>query len=166
MVATLVPASVINAATSLASQAHAAGLVDVDVTAFVQFIFFIVLVFVLPKLIFEPMLKRFDQRDARTEGARAEARRMLKESDEQVVVFEKAMSDEKIRAMAERSAARMQAQREANEAVAKVRRETNTRIDAGIAALSAQAAAAQVEIDADARLVSALIVQKILVGRA
>jgi F-type H+-transporting ATPase subunit b len=151
---------------TLVAQAHGAGLVDVDVTALVQSLFFLLLVFTLPKLIFEPMLKRFDQREARTEGARAEARRMLKESDEQVQVFEKAMADEKTRARAERAAARMQAQREANETVAKVRRETNERIDAGIAALSAEAAKAQAELDVEAKAISALIVQKILAGRA
>ncbi|MEY3012609.1 MAG: synthase [Pseudomonadota bacterium] len=152
--------------TSLLERAHAAGLVDVDATAIVQFLFFLTLVLVLPKLIFEPLLKRFDQRSARTEGARAEARRMLKEADEQVVVFERAMADEKQRAMAERAAARMQAQRETNDAIAKVRRETNARIESGIEGLRAQGVSARAEIDAEAKAIAGMIVTKIIEGRS
>lgn len=150
----------------LLERAHSAGLVDVDVTAIVQFLFFLTLVLVLPKLIFEPLLKRFDQRSARTEGARAEARRMLKEADEQVVVFERAMADEKQRAMAERAAARMQAQRETNDTIVKVRNETNARIDSGIEALRAQGDAARAEIDAEAKAIAGMIVTKIIEGRS
>lgn len=150
----------------LLDRAVSAGLVDVDATAIVQFVFFLVLVLVLPKLVFGPLMERFEQRDARTEGARAEARRMLKEADEQVAVFERAMSDEKQRAMAERQAARMQAQREANELVNRVRTETTGRIDAGIAALQAQAQRANAELEAESKAISALIVGKILGGKS
>lgn len=150
----------------LLDRAVAAGLVDVDATAIVQFVFFLVLVLVLPKLVFGPLMERFEQRDARTEGARAEARRMLKEADEQVAVFERAMSDEKQRAMAERQAARMQAQREANELVSRVRAETMAKIDAGIAKLQAQAQTANAELEAESKAISALIVGKILGGKS
>ena len=150
----------------LLDRAVSAWLVDVDATAIVQFVFFLVLVLVLPKLVFGPLMERFEQRDARTEGARAEARRMLKEADEQVAVFERAMSDEKQRAMAERQAARMQAQREANELVNRVRTETTGRIDAGIAALQAQAQRANAELEAESKAISALIVGKILGGKS
>lgn len=159
-------AAVVDYGASLLDRAHAAGLVDVDATAIAQFAFFLTLVLVLPKLIFEPLLKRFDQRSARTDGARAEARRMLKEADEQVVVFERAMADEKQRAMAERAAARMQAVRETNDAIAKVRRETNARIDAGIDALRAQGDAARAELDTEAKAIASMIVGKIIEGRS
>lgn len=150
----------------LLDRAVAAGLVDVDATAIVQFVFFLVLVLVLPKLVFGPLMERFEQRDARTEGARSEARRMLKEAYEQVAVFERAMSDEKQRAMAERQAARMQAQREANELVHRVRVETTAKIDSGIVRLKAQAQTAHAELEAESKAIAALIVGKILGGKS
>lgn len=144
----------------------AAGLVDVDATAIVQFGFFIALVLVLPKLVFEPLLARFEQREARTEGARADARRMLKEADEQVAVYEKAMTDEKQRALAERAAARNAAQREANELISKIRAETNAKIDAGIATLRAEGDKARAAVEGEANQIAALITAKIVGGQA
>ncbi|MCO4761422.1 MAG: ATP synthase F0 subunit B [Myxococcales bacterium] len=143
-----------------------AGLVDVDATAIVQFGFFIALVLVLPKLVFEPLLSRFEQREARTDGARADARRMLKEADAQVAVYEKAMADEKQTALAERAAARNAAQKEANALIAKVRAETNSKIDAGIAALRGEADKARGAIEAEAGQIAALITAKIVGGQA
>ncbi len=150
----------------LLQRAYAAGLVDVDATAVVQFAFFLLLALVLPKLIFGPLLERFEQREARTEGARAGARRMRREADNQVAAFDRAMSDEKQRAMAERQAARMQAQREAAETIAKVRRETHARIAVGIEALRAQAAKAKVDLDQEARQIASQIVRKLIEGRS
>ncbi len=143
----------------------AAGLVDVDATAIVQFAFFLALILVLPKLVFEPLLARFEQRDARTEGARAEAKRMLKEADEQVAVYEKAMSQEKQRALAERATARNAAQKEASTLVSQVRTETNARIDAGISALRVEADKARTAIEAEAEQIAALITDKIVEGQ-
>ncbi len=158
--------SALTIGSDLLQRAHAAGLVDVDATAVVQFAFFLLLALVLPKLIFGPLLERFEQREARTEGARAEARRMRREADDQVAAFDRAMNDEKQRAMAERQAARMQAQREAAEMIAKVRRETHARITVGIEALRTQAAKAKVELDQDARQIASQIVRKLLEGRS
>ena len=144
----------------------AAGLVDVDATAIVQFGFFIALVLILPRLVFEPLLQRFEQREARTEGARTEARQMLKEADEQVAVYEKAMAKEKQRALAERAAARNGAQQEANALIAKVRAETNAKIDAGIGALRTEGDKARGAIEAEAAQIAGLITDKIVGGRA
>jgi F0F1-type ATP synthase membrane subunit b/b' len=119
---------------------------------------------VLPKLIFEPLLRRFDQRTADTEGARAEARRTLADADAQVALFERAMSDEKQRALAERAADRMQAQREAAELVKRVRSETAARIDAGVSALRQEGERGRAALDAEAASVAKLIVGKILGG--
>lgn len=144
----------------------AAGLVDVDATAIVQFGFFIALVLVLPRLVFEPLLQRFEQREARTEGARTEARVMLKEADEQVAVYEKAMAEEKQRALAERAAARNGAQREANALIAKVRAETNAKIDAGITSLRSEGDKARDAIEAEAAQIAGMITNKIVGGQA
>ena len=143
----------------------AAGLVDIDATAIVQFGFFIALVLVLPKLIFDPLLARLEQRDARTDGARAEAKSLLKEADEQVVVYERAMAQQKQQALAERAVARNAAQREANELLAKVRAETNRKIEAGIAAMRSEADKARGAIEAEAAQIAGMITAKIVEGQ-
>ncbi|GEM_PF-2050743 len=141
-----------------------AGMVDLDVTFFVQTVFFLLLVLILPRLIFEPLLKRFEQRDARTSGARTDARRMLKEADEQVHVYQKATSDEKQKALAERAAARDDAKHQADEMVKKVRMQTVQAVAIGVAALRKEADKARTDIDHEAAAISVMISTKILGG--
>ena len=145
--------------------ARAAGMVDVDATAIVQFAFFIALVLVLPKLIFEPLLARFDLREARTEGARRDAKTMLKEAEEKQQAYEEATAKEKQRALAERAAARADAQKKAAAMVASVRAETNERIDQGIATMRAEAAKAKETLDAEAAQLADVIATKLMEGQ-
>ncbi|HAN31372.1 MAG TPA: H(+)-transporting ATPase [Myxococcales bacterium] len=145
--------------------ARVAGLVDVDATALVQFAFFIALVLVLPKLIFEPLLARFDLRESRTEGARQEAKAMLKEAQAKESAYESATAKEKQRALAERAAARADAQKKAAALIASVRAETNDRIDAGIVAMRGEAAKAKESLDAEAAELADLIANKLMEGQ-
>ena len=92
---------------------NSAGLVDLDVTFFIQFFFFLALVVTLPKLIFNPLLERFTHRQDRTEGARSQAKAMLRDADKQIFVYEEATSKQKQKALAERAAARADAQQQA-----------------------------------------------------
>lgn len=141
-----------------------AGMVDLDVTFFVQTGFFIALVLILPGLIFKPLLARIEQREARTSGARTDARRMLKEADEQVHVYEKATSEEKQKALAERAAARDDAKQKADKLIDDVRERTEARIAEGIAAMRADADAARGGIEDEARNLAGVIADKILSG--
>jgi len=141
-----------------------AGLVDLDVTFFIQTLFFLALVFILPKLIFEPLMERLGQRDTRTSGARDDAKRMLKDADAQVLIFEKATSEQKQVALAERAAARESAQQKAGELLDKVRADTDARVEAGIAELRSDAETGRAQVDADATAIAAEIAEKILTG--
>lgn len=163
MLAALTPAAA--AATHVGELSiAAAGLVDVDLTAFIQLGFFLALVFTLPGLIFKPLLARFEQRVAKTEGARSEARSMLREADEQVVVYEEATAKQKQKALAERAAARADAQKQAADLVETVKKDTNFRITQGITNLFAAEAHAKREIEKDAAAISVMIADKIVEG--
>ena len=141
-----------------------AGMVDVDISAVIQLAMFLALVFTLPRLIFRPMLARIEQRTARTAGARAEAKAMKREAEEQVVVYEKATATQKQKALAARARARVEAQGEANQLVARVKKDTNFKITQGIANLVAAEAKARVEIEKEAETVATMIADKIVEG--
>lgn len=141
-----------------------AGLVDLDVTFFIQFTMFLALVLVLPKLLFNPLLDRLEHRDSRTDGARTDARRMLKEADAQVLIFEKATSDQKQTALAERAAARESAHQKAQGLIAHVRAQTDAEVQKGIADLRQDADQARADIDSEAAAISVSIADKILTG--
>ena len=50
-----------------------AGLIDLDISVFFQLAVFLILLVILNKLAFQPLLALFEERRKRTEGARAEA---------------------------------------------------------------------------------------------
>ncbi|MFO0565344.1 MAG: ATP synthase F0 subunit B [Polyangiaceae bacterium] len=54
--------------------------IDFDKTFVVQMLIFAALIVVLKPLLFDPVLKVFEEREKRTDGARAEARRMQEEA--------------------------------------------------------------------------------------
>lgn len=54
--------------------------IDFDQTVLMQMVLFAVLVVVLKPLLFDPMLRVFEQREQRTEGAKADARHMQEEA--------------------------------------------------------------------------------------
>jgi F-type H+-transporting ATPase subunit b len=65
--------------------------IDFDRTFVVQMVFFGVLILLLKPLLFDPVLKVFEEREKRTEGARAEAREMQEEAGELLTKYEQKM---------------------------------------------------------------------------
>jgi F-type H+-transporting ATPase subunit b len=63
--------------------------IDFDKTFIVQMVVFAALIPVLKWALFEPILKVFEERERRTDGARAEARRMQEEAGELLRKYEK-----------------------------------------------------------------------------
>ena len=62
--------------------------IDFDLTFFAQMIIFSVLILVLRPLLFEPVLRIFEEREKRTDGARAEARTMQEKAGELLTKYE------------------------------------------------------------------------------
>jgi F-type H+-transporting ATPase subunit b len=67
--------------TPIVSLASGHPLIDIDLTAFVQFALFLITVYVSNKLLFQPYLQLRERRKAGIEGARAEAERMTAEAE-------------------------------------------------------------------------------------
>jgi F-type H+-transporting ATPase subunit b len=81
---------------SIASGGHP--LIDIDLTALVQFGFFLILMFVANKLMFQPYLELRERRKAGIDGARAEAERMTAQADAKLADYEKQLSVARARA--------------------------------------------------------------------
>lgn len=141
-----------------------AGLVDLDFTVIVQAVLFFTLLLVLPGLVLKPLVARFDQRDARTEGARHEAKALRKEADDQVASYEHATQEQRKKAMAERAETRAATQRQADALVSQARAETHARIEAGLAEQRQAMKKAQAELDAAAAPLATSIADKLVRG--
>src|SRR5688572_4030548 len=75
---------------SLASGAHP--LIDLDLTAVVQFALFLVLFLITNTLLFKPYLALRERRRAGIDGAKAEAERMTAQADARLADYQKQLS--------------------------------------------------------------------------
>lgn len=73
-------------------------LIDIDLTAVVQFALFLITLFVSNKLLFQPYLRLRERRKAGIEGARAEADRMTAEATAKLADYEKSLAQARDRA--------------------------------------------------------------------
>ena len=78
--------------TPIVSLASGHPLIDIDLTAVVQFALFLITVYVSNKLLFQPYLQLRERRKAGIDGARAEAERMTAESEAKRADHEKKLA--------------------------------------------------------------------------
>ena len=94
---------------SVAGLAPQAITVDVDLTFVVQLVLFVALTLVLKPLLFDPMLTLFEERERRTDGAKAQARKIDETSATALAKYEAEMTRARAAANAEREKLRAQA---------------------------------------------------------
>jgi F-type H+-transporting ATPase subunit b len=82
--------------------------VDFDLTFVAQFVLFTAFVTVLKPLLFDPLLKVFEERERRTDGAKKEAREMDAEAGDLLTRYEAEL--EKVRAEAGREREKLRAE--------------------------------------------------------
>jgi F-type H+-transporting ATPase subunit b len=131
---------------SLLSDAAAGGVnLDFDLTFVVQMVAFTALVLILKPLLFEPLLKLFEERERRTEGAKLLARNMDERAGELLVRYEQQLESIRRTAAEERERLREEGQKlearivaEARAAAAKVMAEGKARLESEKTALQAE----------------------------
>jgi F-type H+-transporting ATPase subunit b len=136
--------------------------VDLDLTVFGQIAIFLVLLAVLKPLLFDPMLKLFEEREKRIEGARAEGAKLDKDSAEAVAKYEAAMQKARQEASAVRDGLRAEGARAEQEILTKVRTETGDSVAAGRATLANEVASTQASLSADAQVLAGLLASRAL----
>jgi F-type H+-transporting ATPase subunit b len=105
--------------------------VDLDVTLVGQVVLFLVLLVVLKPLLFEPMLKLFEEREKRIEGAKLQARRMDEASAGALSKYEGEMQKARAAGNVERDKLRGQGAKEESEILGEVRKATSATLDEG-----------------------------------
>jgi F-type H+-transporting ATPase subunit b len=131
-------------ASSLAGMWQAGGGVDVDFdkTFLMQMVLFSLLIVVLKPLLFDPVLRIFEQREKRTEGARAEARHMQEKAGELLQKYERELervnqvaAEERERLRAETAKLEATIVHEAREVATRIADEGRQRIEAELGTL-------------------------------
>lgn len=126
--------------TPIVSLASGHPLIDIDLTAVVQFVLFLLVYLIANKLLFKPYLALRERRKAGIDGARAEAERMTATADAKLADYQKSLAvardragDEGRKVRLEAAAhekdvtdkARAAAQKASDEAQTKMRSETD-----------------------------------------
>jgi F-type H+-transporting ATPase subunit b len=112
--------------------------VDLDVTLIGQVVLFVVLWIVLKPMLFEPMLKLFEEREKRIEGAKLQARKMDEASAGALSKYEAEMQTARTAGNAERDKLRAQGAKEESDILGEVRKSTTATMDEGRKQLAAQ----------------------------
>jgi F-type H+-transporting ATPase subunit b len=131
--------------------------VDFDATVAVQVVLLVVLTLALKPLLFDPILKLFEERENRIEGVRAAARKIDEKSVTALATYEAEMAKARASANAARDAQRALGLKSEQEILAKAREETARVIEEGKRAVRAAADSARVTLKADA----AMLVQEV-----
>ncbi len=150
--------------TSLGVTRAAAGGVnlDFDATLFVQVGFIIVLWVVLKPLLFDPMLKLFEEREKRIEGAIKKARKIDETSAGAKAEYDDAMAKARAEGNGERERLRAESVRKENELLAKVRGETQQKVDAARTAANQELDAARAALAPHERDLAKQVASRVL----
>lgn len=136
--------------------------VDFDLSFVAQCLLFTFFVVLLKPLLFDPLMKVFEEREKRTEGAKAEARDMDKQAAELLTQYEAEL--EKIRREASRDREELRAETAKLEAniMAEARAETAKILDAGKAKIAAEMEQLRTELAAQTPVLAAQIASRVL----
>ena len=119
---------------------------DFDATLFVQVGFIIVLWLVLKPLLFDPMLKLFEEREKRIEGAIKRARKIDEESADAMTSYNEQVAKARAEGAVEREKLRAEGLRKESDLLGKVRTDTQKKVDEARAQMQKDVAAVRASL--------------------
>ena len=134
----------------LSAAAEGAVTVDADLSLFVQLGFFVVLLFILKPTLFDPMMKLFEEREARIEGTRNQATKTDIKSAKAKAKADAIVAKGREAGAAERETLRAEGMKREAELMNVVRAETAKTLEEGRSATGADADAARKQLRLDA----------------
>ncbi|MGZ5968984.1 MAG: F0F1 ATP synthase subunit B family protein [Polyangiales bacterium] len=146
----------------LSSQASGGVVVDLDLTFVGQLVLFFLL-FLLPKpMLFEPMIKLFEEREKRTGGAKDDAKKLYADADAKMAKYEEEVLLVKQKAGAERDRIRAEGQKKEQAILATVRDETNKVVEEGRARIAKEREALKGELGTVSQQLAREIASRVL----
>jgi F-type H+-transporting ATPase subunit b len=136
--------------------------VDVDLTFLWPILVFIVLITVLKPVLFDPMLKLFEERERRIDGAKLAARKMDEASADALSKYEGEMKKARSAGNAEREAQRAEGLKTEGEIVGKVRDATAQTVASGRRALQEEADKVRAALRTEAKGLAGAMASRVL----
>jgi F-type H+-transporting ATPase subunit b len=136
--------------------------VDVDLTFVIQLVLFVGLTLILKPVLFDPMLKLFEERERRIDGAKLLARKTDEKSAEALTQYETEMNKARNSANADRDRIRAEGLKREAEILATVRTATSRAIDDGKRAVQAEGERARAALKAEAPALARELAARVL----
>ncbi|RMG02710.1 MAG: hypothetical protein D6726_07035 [Nitrospirae bacterium] len=138
-------------------------MIEIDkIWFFVQLANFLILLFLLNKLLFQPLLNLFEERKEATEGALEEARKMQEEKDRALQAFQKEMAEAREKAREIFNQLREEGLAEQKRIVSEAQDETLKEIEKAREEIKKETEAARLKLGDTVRSFSDEIVRKLV----
>ena len=148
--------------TPLVSLASGHPLIDIDLTAVVQFVLILLVYLIANKLLFKPYLALRERRKAGIDGARAEAERMTAMADAKLADYQKSLAVARERAGDEGRKVRLEAAAHEKEVTDKARAAAQKASDEAQAKMRSETDAARAQLLPQADALARSIASKLL----
>jgi F-type H+-transporting ATPase subunit b len=136
--------------------------VDVDLTFVVELVLFVALTLVLKPILFDPMLKLFEEREKRIDGAKVQARRIDERSATALATYEAEMAKARAAATVDRDKIRADALSREQQILAAVRESTAKVLDDGKRTAHAEAERARAALNRESADVARSLAGRVL----
>lgn len=136
--------------------------VDFDLTFLAQFLLFSMFIVVIKPLLFDPLLRVFEERERRTEGAKKKARAMDEKAGELLTRYEAELDKVRREASQERERLRAETAKLEAQIMAEARAETARILEAGKARIAAEVTELRKDLDRGQPALAAEVASRIL----
>lgn len=136
--------------------------IDFDRTVLLQMALFVLLMLVLAPTLFGPLLRLFEEREKRTEGARAEAREMQERAGELLMRYQTELSRVQQVATVEREKLRSETLRLEAKILEEARQATGAMVEEGRQRLAAEISKVKAELEGKSRQISGDIAASVM----
>lgn len=136
--------------------------VDLDASFVVQIVLFVLLLVALKPLLFDPMMRLFEEREERIDRTIEKARKTDEASAKALSKYEAILAKAREAGAAEREQLRAQGAKKEAEVTAQVRSQTATTLEQGRAAIAAEAKEARAKLQVEAAELGRTIASRVL----
>ncbi len=137
-------------------------MIELNWTFFVQIFNFLLLMFILNKILYKPILKVLDEREARIVGGQEKAKKLVDESQSILKSYNEKLYSAKIDAMTVKNSSRKQAVDEANVIIEDARRNAETIVLDVQKEMAEEIARVKSELEPEIGVMAGTIAQQIL----
>jgi len=137
-------------------------LIELNWTFFVQVLNFLILMFILNKILYKPILKVLDERDERIVGGREKAKELIVESDTILNSYNGKLQVAKIDALGTKNTARKEASDQANLIIGEARERAGGIISQVQQDMAREIERVKKELEPEVGIMAANIAQQIL----